>query len=356
MRRMLAETQCTLREADSTLCERKAAHHAASVEVLAGEASEDRARCWSRQDCTVFRKELEWELQAFSRANAELELLVLPTDKRHAAHLRTEKVDAAVHYARQVVERVLLDHDHGWEEPQRFGLDHHRPIRPEESCEQGGRRGVQAGSVADEEGGPQRVVQMEDEIWGLQEWAWHPPREAEVDSGGRPGESRLGTQRPGQASQLTWRGIGSERPRMPPRSCRAPSRGRGRRPVDLDYGESPARLRGSWCSSTVNTRAHQNSEAVTSAGRDTARICTGARTATRRRWRLSGLDHMGRPARLRGSRRSREASAKAGQVAARERSARQTCRGERAQRCPRRGGCPQAANDRARQNGGQPSV
>ena len=49
---------------------------------------------------------------------------------------------------------------------------------------QGGWRGVQAGSVAGEEGGPQRVVQMEDEIWGLQEWAWHPPREAEVDSRG----------------------------------------------------------------------------------------------------------------------------------------------------------------------------
>ena len=43
---------------------------------------------------------------------------------------------------------------------------------------------MQAGSVAGEEGGPQRVVQMEDEIWGLQEWAWHPPREAELDSGG----------------------------------------------------------------------------------------------------------------------------------------------------------------------------
>ncbi len=68
MRRMLAEMQLTLQKVDSTLCERKAAHHAASVEVLAGKASEDRARCWSRQDCAVFRKELEWELQAFRRA------------------------------------------------------------------------------------------------------------------------------------------------------------------------------------------------------------------------------------------------------------------------------------------------
>ncbi len=183
MRRMLAETQCTLSEADSTLCERKAAHHAAWVEALAGEASEvDGMKCWSRQDRTVFRKELNWELQAFRRANVELELLVLPTDERQAAHLRAEKVDAAAHYPRQVVERVLWDHDQGWEESQRFGLGHHQPIRPEESCKQGGQQGVQVGSVADGEGGPQRVVQMEDEIWGLQKWAWYPPREAEVDS------------------------------------------------------------------------------------------------------------------------------------------------------------------------------
>ena len=40
MRRLLVETQCTLREADSTLCEWKAAHHASRVEDLAGEASE----------------------------------------------------------------------------------------------------------------------------------------------------------------------------------------------------------------------------------------------------------------------------------------------------------------------------
>jgi hypothetical protein len=84
------------------------------------------------------------------------------------------------------MERVLWDQDYGWEEPQSLGLDHHQAIRPEENCEQGGRRGVQAGSVADGEGGPQRVVQMEDEIWGLEKWAWYPPREAEVDSGGSP--------------------------------------------------------------------------------------------------------------------------------------------------------------------------
>ncbi len=109
----------------------------------------------------MFRKELDWELQAFRGANTELELPSTQMDKRHTAQLRAEKVCAAAHYARQVVERVLRDHDHGWEEPKRFGLDHHQPIRPEDSCEQGGRRGVQASSVADGEGGPQRVVQME---------------------------------------------------------------------------------------------------------------------------------------------------------------------------------------------------
>ncbi len=113
----------------------------------------------------MFREELEWELQAFRRVNAELELLVLPTHKRQAAHLRAVRVDAAEHYARLVEKRVLWDHDNGWEEPQRFGLDYHQPFHPEESCGQGGRRGVQAGSVAVE-------------IWGLQEGAWRSSREA----------------------------------------------------------------------------------------------------------------------------------------------------------------------------------
>jgi hypothetical protein len=45
---------------------------------------------------------------------------------------------------------------------------------------------VQADSVTDEGGGPQRVVRTEDEIWGLQKLALYPPREAKVDSGGWP--------------------------------------------------------------------------------------------------------------------------------------------------------------------------
>jgi hypothetical protein len=96
LRRMLAETQCMLRAADSTLCEWKAAHHAARAEDLAGEASEvSGMECWSRQDCSVFCEELEWELQAFCRANTELELLALPTHERQAAHLRAVRGAAA---------------------------------------------------------------------------------------------------------------------------------------------------------------------------------------------------------------------------------------------------------------------
>jgi hypothetical protein len=60
-----------------------------------------------------------------------------------------------------------------------IGPDHHQPIHPEESCRQGGRRGVQAGSVAGE-------------IWGLQEEAWRSSREAKVDSGEWPGGVEAG--------------------------------------------------------------------------------------------------------------------------------------------------------------------
>ncbi len=241
MRRMLAVTQCTLREADSTLCERKAAHHAARVEDLADKTSEvGGTECWSRQDCTVFRMELEWELQAFRRANAELELLVLPTDKRQAAHLRAEEVDAAGHYARHVVERVLWDHDHGWEEPQRFGLDHHQPIHPEESFEQGGQRGVQAGSVADGEGGPQRVVQMEHKIWGLQEWAWHPPREA-----GQPrveaGHSEAWASKPADLARH-WLGETEDASEELPRTVQGPGEEAGRPRLQGESSEAPREL------------------------------------------------------------------------------------------------------------------
>ncbi len=97
------------------------------------------------------------------------------------------------------MERVLWDYDSTRRESQRLGLGYHQPICPEESWEQGGWQGVQADSVDDGGDGPQRGVQAarnneasvpgpsEEEAGGLQEWAWYPPREAEMDSGGSLG-------------------------------------------------------------------------------------------------------------------------------------------------------------------------
>jgi hypothetical protein len=107
LRRMLAETQRTLRAVDSTLCEWEAAHHAARMEDLAGEASEvGGTECWSRQDCTAFRKELEWKLQAFRNANTMLELYPMQTVERQAARLRAERVETAARHAKEVVEEA----------------------------------------------------------------------------------------------------------------------------------------------------------------------------------------------------------------------------------------------------------
>ncbi len=80
----------------------------------------------------------------------------------------------------------MWDCNHRWRESQRLGLDHHRPIHPEESCGQGGRQGVQAGSVTDGGGGSQIVIRTEDKIGSLQRWTWCPPWEARTDSGGWP--------------------------------------------------------------------------------------------------------------------------------------------------------------------------
>jgi hypothetical protein len=148
---MLAKTQDTLRAADSTLCEWKAAHHAACVGDLAGEAFEvqDGARDWSAKGCTDFWKELDCGLQAFRKANTKLELYPMQAVERQAARLQAERVEAAARHAREVVERVLWDRESRWES-----------IHPEESCAQGGRRGVQAGSVAGEtEDAPEELLQ-----------------------------------------------------------------------------------------------------------------------------------------------------------------------------------------------------
>ncbi len=85
MRRMLAEAR-TLRAADSTLCNLEAAHHAACVGDLAGEAFElqDGTRDWSAKGCPDFWKELNWELQAFRKVNTKLELYPMQTVERQA--------------------------------------------------------------------------------------------------------------------------------------------------------------------------------------------------------------------------------------------------------------------------------
>jgi hypothetical protein len=55
--------------------EERAAHHAACAIDLADEASEVLNRTkWSRQDCMEFRRELDWELQGYNKANNKLEL------------------------------------------------------------------------------------------------------------------------------------------------------------------------------------------------------------------------------------------------------------------------------------------
>ena len=124
MRRMLTRTQDTLRAADITLCKWKAAHHAACIEDLADEAFEvqDGTWDWSAQGCTDFRKELDWGLQAFRKANTKLELRLMETDERRAARLRAERVEIAASRAREVVEKVLWDRRSRWES-----------IHPEES-------------------------------------------------------------------------------------------------------------------------------------------------------------------------------------------------------------------------------
>ncbi|MFN9901824.1 MAG: hypothetical protein ACK55Z_24180, partial [bacterium] len=96
-------------------------------------------REWSAQECTDFRKELDWELQAFRKANTKLELRLMETDER-----RAERVEIAARRAREVVERVLWDRGSRWES-----------IHPEESCGQGGRlcrwrdRGCPGGAAAE---------------------------------------------------------------------------------------------------------------------------------------------------------------------------------------------------------------
>jgi D-lyxose ketol-isomerase len=68
---MLGSAREWLRKEGRVLQEPKAAYHAACVRDLASEASKvlDGTMGWSRQDYMGFCKELDWELQAFSKAN-----------------------------------------------------------------------------------------------------------------------------------------------------------------------------------------------------------------------------------------------------------------------------------------------
>ncbi len=142
-------------------------------------------------------------------------------------------MEAAARHAREVVERVLWDHNHGWEEPQRFGLDYRRPIRLEESCEQGSRRGVQAGYVADE-------------IWGLREWAWHSPREAKVDSDGQPGGVEAGHSEAWAGKPVDparhWFGETKDASEELPRTVQGPGKEAGRPRLHGAAGEAPGEL------------------------------------------------------------------------------------------------------------------
>ncbi len=86
---MLACAKSTLRAADEALCGLEAAHHAACIGDLAGEASEVRDGTWewSAQGCTDFWEEINWELQAFRKVNTKLELYPMQTVERQAARL-----------------------------------------------------------------------------------------------------------------------------------------------------------------------------------------------------------------------------------------------------------------------------
>jgi hypothetical protein len=140
MRGMLGSARGSLREADRELHELKAAHHAACMEDLASEASEvlNRTKWRSRQDCMEFRKKLDRELQAYEKANNELELSKMSTDMRLSVRLQAERVEA-----KGIVQgkmwRVLRDFDYRWRESQRLRPDHLRLLHTDDSWGQDGR-------------------------------------------------------------------------------------------------------------------------------------------------------------------------------------------------------------------------
>jgi hypothetical protein len=143
------------------------------------------------------------------------------------------------------MERVLWDRENRWEESLRFRLDHHQSIHPEESCEQGGRRGVQAGSVAGE-------------VWGLQERTWRSPREAKMDSGGgledvEAGPSEAWASKPADPAGH-WLGETEDAPRELLLTAQEPGEKAGRPGVEAGHSEvwasEPADLERHWLGGT----------------------------------------------------------------------------------------------------------
>jgi hypothetical protein len=140
-------------------------------------------------------------------------------------------------------------------------------------------------------------VRTEDEIWGLQKWAWYPPREAEVDSGGwlekvEAGHSEAWASKPADLERH-WLGVTEDAPEELLCTVQEPGEEAGRpRP----QGESCEALR-ELVFQRGEQRAHRDLEAMTASGRDTRRICARMSAATWRRWRLSN-HREGRPARL----------------------------------------------------------
>jgi hypothetical protein len=62
---------------------------------------------WSRKDCLEDKEELDWEMQAYRGEVNE----VVPAERTTKMRQRQERVNAEVHHATQVVDRVLLAHN-----------------------------------------------------------------------------------------------------------------------------------------------------------------------------------------------------------------------------------------------------
>ncbi len=182
---------------------------------------------------------------------------------------------------------------------------------------------MQAGSVADGEGSPQRVVQMEDKIWGLQKWAWYPPREAEMDSSGWPGGVEAGHSEAWASDPADlarhWLGETEDDSGELLRTVQEPEEEAGQPQQQEEFSEAPREL-------TIQRGEHEGSSEL--GGDDSSRTRHHAdlhRNKDRNKEKVEAErppPHGASSEAPRGSRCSREMSTRAGQVAARKRSAR----------------------------------